>query len=500
MKRSGPPWQLSALTAILFLGLLLRLAPWGFNRFLEDEALYAYWGLQIATGADPMLDEEPVDKPPLYPYTLALSFLLSAPHDDSGRETAARLPSLLASMASIALVYALGHHLFDTRTGLLAALLLAVSPFDILFASTAFTDPLMVALVLGALVAAAGDRPGLAGLLAGLAAAAKQQGLLFLPLIVAIGLLAPGQTGSRRGVLPTNRLPGWLRFALGFALVLGAALCWDLSRLQRPGFFAQSLISYGGLAPVPASTLLQRGAEWLKLVAALWISPCFNAFLVVAWLAWLLGGIAGWWQGWTRIDVALGSFVIAYLLLHWLVGFRVWDRYLLGLVPLVALLAARAFMAFRSAIRAVLWKRVYTVLLLAVLVAALTGPAVAAARSELPYGGDHGAYDGIDDLAAYMRAQAPPGSVLYHYWLGYHYRFYLYGAPLRLHWYPNLMDLVRDARIYRREPRYIAFPSWTDPAPVIAALNEAGIQLVPLFQTTRRDGSSSFELYRLDGP
>jgi len=511
MKRSEVPWQLAALAAVLFLGLLLRLAPWGFNRFLEDEALYAYWGLQIASGADPMLDEEPVDKPPLHPYTLALSFLLSAPHDDAGRETAARLPSLLASMASIVLVYALGRRLFDGRTGLFAALLLAISPFDILFASTAFTDPLMIALVLGALVAAAGDQPGLAGLLAGLSVATKQQGIFFLPLIVAIWLLAPAPTDDRRGALPTDRLPGWLRFALTFILVLAGVLWWDLSRLQRPGFLEQSLISYGGLAPAQAGALLQRGAEWLNLVGAFWISPLFNAVYVGAMLAWLAGGLLGWWRGWTRIDLALAAFVVAYLLLHWLVGFQVWDRYLLGLVPLAALLGARAFALWRSLVlgrgnlllahaSTASWHRLYAVIVSVALIAMLASPALAAARSELPYGGDHGAYDGIDDLAAYMRSQAPPGSVLYHYWLGYHYRFYLYGAPLRLHWYPDPEDLVRDAQIYRREPRYIAFPSWKDREPVVSALNDAGISLVPVYQTTRRDGTVSFELYRLDGP
>jgi hypothetical protein len=333
-----------------------------------------------------------------------------------------------------------------------------------------------------------------------LAATTKQQGLFFLPLIVAVALLAPAPTGGKRGALPTSRIPGWLRFALGFVLVLVGAIWWDLSRLQRPGFLAQSLISYGGLAPAQAGALLQRGATWLDLMGGFWVSPWLNALLVAAWIAWPSGGIAGWWRGWSRIDLALGAFVVAYLLLHWLVGFQVWDRYLLGLVPLVALLAARAFAAFRSAIHAARWQRVYAILLVAALVATLAGPALAAARSELPYGGDHGAYDGIDDLAAYMRAQAPPGSVLYHFWLGYHYRFYLYGAPLRLHWYPDPVDLLRDARIYRREPRYIAFPSWRDPAPIVSALNGAGISLVPVFQTTRRDGTVSFELYRLDGP
>ena len=256
MKEKGAPWQLAALAATLLLALVLRLAPWGTNRFLEDEALYSYWGLRIASGADPMLDEEPVDKPPLHPYTLALSFLLSGQATGAGagsgvgagHESAARLPSLLASMASIILVYALALQLHGSAgAGLLAALLLALSPFDILFASTAFTDPLMVALVLGALVAVAGNRPGPAGLLAGLAAATKQQGLFFLPLIVGVGLLAthrdvPVVTAcSGKGAAVRTwirRIWGqrWLRFVLAFVLVVAGALWWDLARLQRPGF------------------------------------------------------------------------------------------------------------------------------------------------------------------------------------------------------------------------------------------------------------------------
>jgi hypothetical protein len=420
-------------------------------------------------------------------------------------------------MASIVLVYAIGCRIFSSaHTGFIAALLLALSPFDILFASTAFTDSLMVALVLGSLAAAASNSYGLAGLLAGMATATKQQGLFFLPLVIVVALLSasphyPFTERSTGGNLPTNRLPAWLRFALGFGLVLGGTLWWDLARVQRPGFLEQSLISYGGLAPVQAASLGQRGAEWLSLVGAFWVSPLFNAVCVGAMLIWLVGGLIGWWQGWSRIDLLLGAFVVAYLLLHWLVGFQVWDRYLLGLVPLLALLGARAFAAWRSPAlgrlnlllaraRTASLHRPYAIAVSVVLIAMLTGPALAAARSELPLGGDHGAYDGIDDLADYMRIQAPSDSVLYHYWLGYHYRFYLYDAPLRLHWYPDLDDLARDAQIYRREPRYIAFPSWRDTEPIVSALNEADISLVPVFQTTRRDGTVSFDLYRLDGP
>ena len=521
------------LIAILLMGLALRLAPWGQSRFLEDEALYAYWGLQIATGADSMLDEEPVDKPPLHPYLLALSFLLSAPPSaagiGAGHETAARLPSLLASVTAILLVYALGRALFDDRrVGLLAALLLALSPFDLLFASTAFTDPLMTALVMGALLGATTDHLGAAGLLIGLATATKQQGLFFLPLVVAVATLSPHSAGRRSPGLgsasgakashpaatdgsrdaPARQILGllkglwdqpWVRFAVGFALIVASVLWWDAARLQRPGFLEQSFISYGGLGPAQPGTLGERAIEWLRLTGAFW-SQWFRVLSACALILWGIGGLRGWWPGWSRLDLALVLFVVAYLFLHWLVGFQVWDRYLLALLPLVGLLVARALVSLGAAIASAPGRRIYATGLTLVLAAMLLGPLLQATHSELPIGGDHGAYDGIDHLATTMRTQAPPGSVLYHYWLGYHYRLYLYDAPLRLHWYPDLEDLTHDAYVYRREPRYIAFPSFRDSAPVEAALVAAGIGLEPVYETTRRDGTISFRLYRLEGP
>jgi 4-amino-4-deoxy-L-arabinose transferase-like glycosyltransferase len=515
MKSIRPLLRSVLLVAIICLGLALRLMPWHQNRFLEDEALYAYWGLQIASGADPMLDKEPVDKPPLFPYTVALSYLLFSPPPDPNpgpstrplqagedgwlpTESPARLPSLLASLAGIALVYALGRALYnDDRVGLLAALLLALSPFDILFAPTAFTDPLMTAFLLGALLAAARRRLVAAGLLAGLAAATKQQGLLFLPLVVIFGLWATVDRPRRS----QSSWLSWLGFVLAFVTVAAGVVWWNSTRLQRPGFWEQGLISYGGLHPAQPLDLVERAAAWLQLAGSFWPSIGFNALMLGAFLLWLIGSLfvtripkPG------RLDLLLVVFVIGYLLLHSVIGFQIWDRYLLPLVPLVALLAARAFISLGEAIPTAAWQRLYAVLLGVAIIVFLFRPLVMATRSELPLGGDHGAYDGIDEIADYIRLEAPPGSVLYHYWLGYHHRFYLYGAPLRLHWYPDLNDLTADSYVYRREPRYIAVPSWRDGAPAAVALGRPGITLELVHETTRRDGTVSFRLYRLEGP
>ncbi len=171
------------LALALAVALLASLGPLAANRFHRDEAIYSSWGLDIASGRDLLVSGSAVDKPPLFLYVQALSFVLFGP-----TEVAARLPSLIASLASVGLIYALGRSLYGRGTGLLAAGLLAASPYAILFAPTAFTDPLMVAWILAGCLAAVRGRWGWAGLALGLAAMTKQQGIFFVPLAVGLGL------------------------------------------------------------------------------------------------------------------------------------------------------------------------------------------------------------------------------------------------------------------------------------------------------------------------
>jgi hypothetical protein len=128
----------------------------------------------------------------------------------------------------------------------------------------------------------------------------------------------------------------------------------------------------------------------------------------------------------------------------------------------------------------------------------LTGPALAAARSGYPIGGDHGAYDGIEAVAAYFRDRVPAGSILYHHWLGWHYSFYMFDFPLVLRWYPSPVELAQDARQVDNAQRYIVFPSDKSAAGVEDALAEEGLALRRVSWTYRRDGSVSFSVYRIE--
>jgi hypothetical protein len=172
-----------ALAFAIVVALLAPLGPLASNRFHRDEAIYSSWGLDIASGRDLLLGGSPVDKPPLFFYIQALSFTLFGP-----TEVAARTPSLVASVVSVGLIYALGRSLYGRGVGLLAAFLLAASPYAILFAPTAFTDPLMVTWMLAGCLAAVRGHWVWGGVFIGLAAITKQQGVFFVPLALGLGL------------------------------------------------------------------------------------------------------------------------------------------------------------------------------------------------------------------------------------------------------------------------------------------------------------------------
>jgi hypothetical protein len=512
-----------ALAIPMAVALLAPLGPLAANRFHRDEAIYSSWGLDIASGRDLLVSGSPVDKPPLFLYIQALSFVLFGP-----TEVAARLPSLVASVASVALTYALGQSLYGRGAGLLAASLLAASPFAILFAPTAFTDPLMVAWVLAGCLAAARGRWGWAGIALGLAAMTKQQGIFFVPLVLGLGHISN----------PKSQIPNLKSFTVTFLAVAGLAIGWDVARARHPGFLAQSLASYGGLPLEPA-------AIWGRLIG-FWDllrygtgSPVLNGILLaglplllaVDILTMLTPTPALPLSGGGRMlpspfrrkgtekrvsptsnvspaqaDLALLAFAALFLIGHSAVAFQVWDRYLLGLIPLLALLLARVltlpwrlFQARASRAShsiAPVPAFLYPILVMSILSLTLR-PIQDAAASRFPIGGDHGAYQGIEQVVGYFKA-VPADTTLYHRWLGWHWRFYLWGSPYDFRAWTSPADLATQATARPGTRRYVVFPSWCSPTEARLALAEAGLTLREVQRAFRDDGSISFIIYRIE--
>ncbi|MBN1935647.1 MAG: glycosyltransferase family 39 protein [Anaerolineae bacterium] len=515
---------------ILLLAFGLRVFYLTEDRFHADEALYAGWALRLLDG-DPLLLGVPVDKPPLFLYTLAGAFTLFGPSEVAGRWI-----SLTCSMVSIALIYRLARASLSSSTGrqtagtapssrpaLWATFFFALSPFDILFARTTFTDAMLVMWVLAALCATVHGHRFRAGILTGLAFATKQHAVVLIPLIVALqgwSSLQPRLQDGYRVFVHSI-----LSSALGFFVPWGIVTWWDSVRWQiRPGYWDQSALSYGGLVWAPAGEWSPRFVEWLgwaRYLAGSTITSVAFAAGVVTLLVWSWRRRPRTRETW--LDTLWSAAILAYLVFHSVLAFSIWDRYLLPLAVPVALLSARIVTSADRALGRMTQRLrhatsppyseageraqrirpaasvTYKVLNIArggvpyLVAGVVLAFGIRAAINAYPIGGEHWAYQGVDEVTDYLKESAASNAVLYHHWLRWHYTFYLHGTDLELRWWQDGAHLRQEARKSPNREQYIVLPAWRPLDPSID-----GVRFVPLLETRRRDGSTSLLLCRVE--
>lgn len=486
--------RLWLMTVLLLIGAAARIVPLTANRFHPDEALFATLARLVVSGRDPFLSTTTllVDKPPLFYYVLAGSIALAG-----GSELAARLPGLFAGLIALALVARLARQLWRSDSAAwLALALTALSPFAILFAPTAFADPQFVMWLLASLVVIGAGRWGWGGLLFGLAVATKQNALFFLPLVLMLGLVQNVDAVTR-----WRQLRGWAwRFALTFGLVLALMLLWDIARHGASSFWtAGALVNNPGRL-ARSREVWPRAIEWLGwlhyLTALGWLNILLAALVIaLAPLEMRLNPRTRSTAG----SLTLLAFVIGYLGLHWLVAFPVLDRYLLPAVPLIALLSGRAAtLVGRVLFKPQIFGFPFHWLLPLILAAILAWSAWKASSSAYPVGGDHGAFDGIDQVAAYLRKQ-PIGSVVYYRALGWMMDYYLFDAYLYPIWFETPAWLAEDLRAFGSTdtPRYLVLSKTESPLEVLGAVHDAGCQAAPVLEPIDRFGSRSISVYCL---
>ncbi len=553
---------------------IVRAIPWLANYPLHrDEALYGYWARLIASGRDPLLLTPWVDKPPLVPYLLAASV-----RTFGASELALRAPAMLASLLTILITFGWARRAYGTRLALLAAALLAVSPFAIAFAPTAFTDPWLTLWLMAGIWAALSGHGFRAGLALGLAVASKQQGVLAAPLVLALLIaqarsrksgsslpIAPRPTlhaprltlralrptlhalrPTLHALRPTPHAPRLtlhaprltLHAVLGFALVFAPITWWDSLRWSnRPSFWDQGAAAYGGLSLALPAQWLPRAAAWAEQLGYLFGIPLLSAAMLLLAAG---SGLVAWrrlagqksqrckdakTQGAADVlasstNAILAAFVLGYLALHFFATFQPWDRYLLPILPLVCVLAARGLRLLwlgapgtpgRKGVTAQQGgsafgpvERLLRAVITVVLVAALGYAASLGVTGKLPVGSDHGAYTGLDQVVATLRSQ-PADAIIYHRWLSWHYDFYLFDAPQERRWWDTGWKLAEDAgrtaRAEPQRPQWIVFPGWAgttgDDEAVRLPLASNGLVLTEISRLYRPDGSLSFTLYRI---
>lgn len=482
---------------MVWLAFWLRVRGLFANTFHADEALFATWARHIATWKDPLLLTQAVDKPPLLFYAQALFYPLQGPV-----EWAARLPNFIASMLLVPLTAVLFHRLYGGKTGALAAaLVVACSPLAIQFSATAFTDPLLVFWLVASLsvitvhyslfsrLAAHNRSPmnghhlaAAAGFLFGLAVATKYQAWLFLPLVGGVGWLAGGRRRDGRRF--------WVYWFLGLLPALGGILFWEMARTGTFSLWSAQIGNFGGVRLAWSWELWPRLAAWGGLgstaVPVFLLPVLLLTMVALAWRGWRVDDAAG------RLDWLLVWFVVAYFGLHWLTAVPVWDRYLLPLVPLVAVLLGRGWQqvavprfyqillddrhgkvaAFRWSLR--LWPLVMfvTILLLS---------AWPARYGRYPVGGQPTADQGAAHIAAVVQ-ESSYGTVLYDHWFSWQWRYYFFDRGVYVSWFPHGQALAAELAVFGRDgnPHYLALPDTAVSQPVIRAVQAAGFTLQPV--------------------
>ena len=501
-------------TLLVIAAGLLRAIPWLANYPLHrDEALYGYWARLIASGRDPLLLIPWIDKPPLALYLSAASIRAFGVS-----ELALRLPGLIASLLTVLVTFGFARRGYGTRVALVAAGLVTLSPFAILFAPTAFTDPWLTLCLIAAAWAALARRPFLAGLLLGLAIASKQQGVLGAPLVITLLVVGRWRMADGKWQMADSRwqmadrspaqpsaIRDMLYAVLGFALIFAPLTYWDSLRwVNRPSFWDRSVTTYGQLALAPLAEWPQRAADWATQLGYLFGLPALSALMLLVAAAVGVRAIlslrSGWQSPGRRLDVILAFYLAGYLTLHFAVTFQPWDRYLLPILPFVCVLAARGLVQA--------WERLgdrwlARTLILLLLVPALLYASWLGMSGRLPVGSDHGAYAGLDQVVSILRDQ-PADAVIYHRWLSWHYDFYLFNAPQERRWWGSGWKLADDAAqtvlTEPGRPQWVVLPGWESSAAeeLHLPLASRGLTLVEVRRIYRPDNSRAFTLYRIE--
>lgn len=486
---------------LLILAFGLRIPLLNGPRFHPDEALFASFARGIAVWRDPLLAAAPVDKPPLLFYLQALCFPFLGP-----REMAARLPNLFASLLIVALTYAVAVkilHLsshsnprvsrplgFTHLAPFGAALLVALSPLAIAYGSTAFTDSLMVMWGMGSLLAALSANGGKAGLFLGLGLATKYQAIFFLPLVAAF--LAISEVDHRRS--------RWITLASGMLAPVALVLLWDLTRSSRLSIVQQQLTGYGAIRLSEIHQLLPRLRDWSALVPFV-LGSCWLELALVVTLPLTL--ILGRHRPRPALPwIVLMGWLSGYLLVHWFMDVNIWDRYLLPIVPIGGILAGWLIAQWAPT----QMSPAAAALLALALLILLFPVAFQAARGALPIGGDHGTFDGIEQVACFL-ADFPYGTVLYDHWLSWELRYYLFDSRVHVSWFPDASALAKDLEAFACKgprascrddsARFLIVPTWESTAAMMQEAQAAHFAFTPVLSATRPDQSVSFIVYQI---
>ena len=405
-------WSLSVTWLLLPLTLgLMRAGRWPLS---GDESLYAYWSRHWLEYRDPLFLAHWIDKPPIFLWLQSLSL-----YTFGAEAASARYVNILAtSLLCLGLAF-FARRQWGRKAAWLCFFLAVTNPLILAYGPTGLTDPVFVLAGTAACLLAWQKQYRASGVALAVAIFSKQAGILYLPLVLSTAWLLRAdlrKTDCRRWV--------W-----GLCSVSLPILIWDGVRMiWAPSFWHAGFDHYAPLRFIPMMDLLPRLSAWL---------PMYSVLLggALGWAAWgTLLLAAGWVKIRTplhREDCWIGMALLwslGYAVLHWLLTFNPWVRYLLPLVPFLVLSTVWAVQTVLPRAKSKSQK-VLLALLLTCLVLSLATGWEKGWHGNLPEMQDNAGLAGLPEALDLLLAAAPEKSVILHRELSWHFLFYLFDFP-----------------------------------------------------------------------
>ncbi len=382
----------------------------GLHRLHQDECLYSAYAIRMVTHGDISMNGGlGVDKPPLFFYAIAASFLINGIS-----ENAARLPNIIFSLLAVFYLFRLARLIYrDRLTPLLSAFFAAFSVMFTIFSVTAFQDISMTAFMVISFYYLKQGRHFKSGIFYAVSIACKPMTLFLLPLYIAFIIMEEGPDGAIKQVK---------NYAKAFAFVFVPLVLWSaLLANPRWGMFT-FFIKQQPEAMQASNDIAARLGVWIK-----YSGPLLNGYyFLLAAVAGLAAVCAAGFFRKDRTEQKYDLFFLACILFTYFIfsflKFRQYDRYVVVLVPFLSLALARTISFGVSFFKDNRYKYIAAGLAVFIYIIPMRG----LPDSKLDMGALFSRADGFERVASYVKHNSGQGTQLIYFghalaWYGYFY-------------------------------------------------------------------------------
>lgn len=487
---------------ILILSLIISCSLIGHHRFHGDEALYVSWGMDMAKSSSIYVDKGySLYKPP-YLFFLISFFYIFFPT----KETFSYIPNIISFIFSIIIFFKLLLHYYNKNKSiaLIGSILFALTPYNLLFSSTAFLDTTMVFFTLTAIYFLLKQNYFLFGIFFGLAFGTKQFCIFYILFILLIILFKIINKNDSKQII--------IKSIFGFILAFLPAFLWGIfNSVRQRYFYFYAFLNWLGILDRPESFIfnfsnfLSRINQWLYYYKLIFYSKIIYIPILIAILINLIFKH-------TLKDFIVFINILFLLLLTSISHMPIYDRYIITFIPFVIMLSASSIYNVYELFK-IKSEKIFYLFLLFIIIIFLALPirkgifkyGIRNLQGET-IGAMYSRNDGVDVLANYiLGSDKRVASICMNRDFSWIFDYYLYRAPAGYYWYvyhENYEDFVKDFKfVLNREDRRVFLLFYADNDEIdkfIPYLKKYNLKFRVEYEVYNRFNKKNMMLYRIE--